>query len=345
MGRHGVTISDVAVRTGVSKVTVSYVLNDRQTGIKISEATRQRVLQAAREMGYHPNALARGLARRRTDTLTLVMHSPRFFARGSSFAIALMRGILDQANERDFDVMFHTRKLTDLDREVLAVTDGRADGALLLRALDDPLAERLAERDFPFVQIFSRSTLPGAWFVDCDNVAGGRLATDFLLDLGHRRIGHISGPLTSAPGRDRQAGFQLALAARGLAADPGCIWSIAYSRGDFGTFLERMRQPDAPTAIFVWSDDVAIAAIRLLREVLGKRVPEDISVIGFDGTETGDHTSPRLTSIRQPIEEMAARGVDLLISRVGKEEVDETQVFYPPSLLLRDSCAPPNPAP
>src|SRR5262249_39986971 len=197
MGRKGVTISDVARETGVSKVTVSYVLNGRNTRIAISEATRARVLDAARELGYHPNALARGLARRRTDTLALVMHSPRFLSGGSGFTHALMRGILVGAHDQGFDVIVHTKPLAAVRDEVLALTDGRADGALLLRDLEAPLVELLAQRDFPFVQIFSRSLVPGVWFVDCDNVAGGRLATDHLLDLGHRRIGHVGGNLHS----------------------------------------------------------------------------------------------------------------------------------------------------
>jgi LacI family transcriptional regulator len=346
MGKNGgVTINDVAQRTGVSKVTVSYVLNERHTGIKISDGTRQRVLAAARELGYHPNALARGLARRRTDTLTLVMHSPRFFADGSSFAIALMRGVLDKANESGFDVMFHTKRLPDIEQEVRAVTDGRADGALVLRALDDPLTEQLAARAFPFVQIFSRTPVPGAWFVDCDNVAGGRLATEYLLDLGHRRVGHVGGSPSSAPALDRYEGYKQALAGRDCAAaDPAWYCQIPYPGGDFSAVAEMMRGPDAPTALFVWSDDVALGVIRLLREQLGLRVPEDVSVLGFDGTELGEHTAPRLSSMGQPIVEMAARGVEMLIARIDKRPVPETQVFFAPALIARDSCAsPPTP--
>src|ERR1051326_6495484 len=104
MGKRGITIQDVAQRTGVSKVTVSYVLNGRETGIRISDATRQRVLRAAKELGYHPNALARGLARRRTDTLALVMQTPRIFSGWSGFINALMRGTLDQANALGYDL-------------------------------------------------------------------------------------------------------------------------------------------------------------------------------------------------------------------------------------------------
>src|SRR5579883_1943920 len=175
MGRNGVTISDVARRSGVSKVTVSYVLNGRESRIKISDATKREVFAAARELGYHPNALARGLARRRTDTLTIVMQFANVFSGWSGFINELMRGASDKACELGYDLMLHTKSQTTLDAEMAALTDGRADGALLLRDYDDPLAERLAERGFPCVQIFSHSSNPALYSVDCDNYLGGQM--------------------------------------------------------------------------------------------------------------------------------------------------------------------------
>lgn len=341
MGKNGVTISDVAQRIGVSKVTVSYVLNGRETGIRISDATRRRVIEAARDLGYHPNALARGLARRRTDTLTLVMQSPHVFRGGSGFINALMHGVVEKANELGYDLMLHTKPEPNLERDVVSLTDGRADGALLLRDIDDPLADRLAERGFPVVQVFSRSLADGGWFVDCDNVTGGRLATAHLLDLGHRRIAHIGGSPHSAAASDRRAGYVQALAERGITPEPDWCCQVTYAGGNFAPFREVMLRDDAPTGVFVWSDDVAARALRLLREDLGKRVPEDVSVVGFDGTEVCENTNPRLSSVRQPIYAMAARGVEMLVARIKKQEVDEKQILFAPTLECRDSSAPP----
>jgi LacI family transcriptional regulator len=237
--------------------------------------------------------------------------------------------------------MLHTKGEPDLERDVLALTDGRADGALLLRDMDDPLARHLGARGFPFVQVFSRSPSPDVWFVDCDNVAGGRLATEHLLDLGHVRIGHIGGSPHSAAAADRRDGCCQALAARGIEPDLDQFCKGGYAGGDFGPFLAMMARDEAPTALFVWSDDVAIRAMGLLREKRGKRVPEEVSVVGYDGTEICEHTVPRLSSVRQPIYDMAARGVEMLVTQIQKQPVEEKQVLFAPTLVRRESCARP----
>jgi LacI family transcriptional regulator len=348
MGRNGVTITDVAKRSGVSKVTVSYVLNGRESRIKISEATKSQVIAAARELGYHPNALARGLARRRTDTLTVVMQFANVFSGWSGFINELMRGASDKACELGYDLMLHTKSQSSLDAEMAALTDGRADGALLLRDYDDPLAERLAERGFPCVQIFSHSSNPALYSVDCDNYHGGRLATEYLISLGHRRIGHIGGPDRSAAAHNRRRGYEAALAEAGLAACPQWYARIVYGGGDpthAGTDLtplgEIMTKPDPPTALFCWSDDVAARAIRFLRSELGKKAPEDVSVVGYDSTPLCENTLPRLSSVRQPVYDMASCGVETLVRLIHNEPISEAQIRFSPSLDMRDSCRPP----
>lgn len=348
MGRNGVTISDVARRSGVSKVTVSYVLNGRESRIKISDATKREVIAAARELGYHPNALARGLARRRTDTLTVVMQFANVFSGWSGFINELMRGASDKACELGYDLMLHTKSQDSLDAEVAALTDGRADGALLLRDYDDPLAERLAERGFPCVQIFSHSSNPALHSVDCDNYYGGHLATEYLIELGHRRIGHIGGPDRSAAAYNRKRGYEAALEKAGLPACPQWYTRIIYGGGDLThtgedltPLAEIMKRPDSPTALFCWSDDVAARSIRFLRGTLGLRVPEDVSILGCDSTPLCENTLPRLTSVRQPVYEMAACGVETLVRLIHREVISESETRFSPSLDVRDSCCPP----
>ncbi len=336
-----VTIKDVAARGGVSKTAVSYVLSGRETGVRISEETRRRVLAAAQDLGYHPNALARGLARRQTDTLALVMQFPSVFSGWSGFTNELMHGATDAATALGFDLMLHTKGLGSASQDAAALTDGRADGALLLRDQDDPLPVCLAERGFPFVQIFSRPAEDSsqAYFVDCDNVAGAFLAVDYLWSLGHRRIGHLSGSPHSAAAADRLRGWQDALTAHGVVPSPEWECGMTYAGSDFSPFIAMMSRPDSPTAIFAWSDDVAVRAIRVLSE-LGRRVPEDVSVLGFDGTQMCDHTTPRLSSVRQPVYEMAVRGVETLAALLRREPLPQTQTIFTPTLSLRDSCGP-----
>jgi len=338
MGK-AVTIKDVAARGGVSKTAVSYVLSGREVGVRISEETRRRVLAAAQDLGYHPNALARGLARRQTDTLALVMQFPSVFSGWSGFTNEMMHGATDAATALGFDLMLHTKGLGNVEQDVAALTDGRADGALLLRDRDDPLSSRLLERSFPFVQIFSHTASPDAYCVDCDNIAGSKMAVDYLWAQGHRRIGHLSGSPHSAAAADRLLGYRDALAAHGIHPRPEWECGMTYAGSDFAPFIALMSHPSRPTAIFAWSDDVAIRAIRVLQEQMGLRVPEEVSVIGFDGTEMCDHTIPRLSSVRQPIYDMAVQGVETLVRLLRHEPVLERQHFFSPTLELRHSSA------
>ncbi len=334
------TIHDVAQRAGVSKATVSYVLNGRETRIKITERTRNRIYDAARELNYHPNALARGLAQARTETVTLVMQYARIFSGWSGFTNQMMRGASEAAFQAGYDLMLHTKEQSCLDQEVAALTDGRADGALLLRDADDPLAERLLERGFPAVLMFTNSDHPDVWQVDCDNVTGGYLATNYLLELGHRRIMHLAGVPRSASARDRKLGYERALRDAGIALRPDWCVEMPYGGASFDEVACALRQPDRPTALFAWSDDVAVAALTMARSV-GLRVPVDLSVIGYDSTELCGYTNPTLTSMRQPIYEMAAKAFGLLVRQIRGEEVSERRIQFTPVLDERASCAHP----
>lgn len=338
VGKKNVTINDIAKRGGVSKVTVSYVLNNRQTGVRISEATRTRVLSLAQEMGYHPNALARGLARRQTDTLALVMQYPAVFSGWSGFINELMHGASDAASALGYDLMLHTKAQVGIEREVAALTDGRVDGVLILRDRDDPLAERLSEAEFPFVQIFSRPRLPHAPFVDCDNVTGGRMATEHLIRLGHRRIGHIAGSQSSVAASHRFQGYCGALATHSLPFSPDWVCQVSYEGGDFAPLLAMMQRAKAPTALFAWSDDVAIKAMRLLRQELGKSVPGDVAIVGYDGTLICEHIQPALSSVRQPIYEMSGQAVRMLVDTIQGRPIETPHALFTPILDVRGSC-------
>jgi len=331
------TIRDVAQRAGVSKATVSYVLNGRESAIKITEETRQRILRAARELHYHPNALARGLTQKRTDTITLVMQFPAIFSGWSGFTNEMMRGATETAIRLGYDLMLHTKEPPTIEREVAALTDGRADGALLLRDVDDPLVERLTQRGFPCVLFFSRSDNPDVWFVDCDNVAGGRMATEYLLKLGHRRILHLSGSPHSGAARDRRAGHEQALRAHGIEPRPDWSIEVTYPGASYDAVEAVLRASDRPTAVFAWSDEVAVRLMTLARE-MGLRIPEDLSVVGYDSTDLCLHTTPPLTSVRQPIYDMAAQAMTLLSRRLSGEVLSERQILMQPELNVRRSC-------
>ncbi|HLV80073.1 MAG TPA: LacI family DNA-binding transcriptional regulator [Chthonomonadaceae bacterium] len=345
-----VTIRDVAQRAGVSKATVSYVLNGHGTMMRIPEETKQRVLAVVSEMGYHPNALARGLARQCTHTVAVVLQFPRVFSGWSGFTNEMMRGATDAAIHQGYDLLLHTRQMEPegepgmdaealLAAEVATLTDGRVDGALLLRDVEDPLAGALQEQQFPAVLMFTRSEQPDLWFVDCDNVRGGMLATEHLLSLGHRRILHLAGSPRSGAARDRLAGFRKALQKAGLPERPEWIVESTYPGADFTPAARLFDAPasERPTAIFAWSDDVAIRMMGVLRQK-GLHAPKDVAIVGFDASPMCDHTDPPLTSVRQPIYDMAFQAFTLLTERIAGRAVARNQILVPPELVVRRSC-------
>jgi LacI family transcriptional regulator len=218
--------------------------------------------------------------------------------------------------------------------------DGRVDGVLILRDQGDPTLEDVLRRKFPCVLFFTRSLDGEVAFVDSDNYTGGRMATQHLLDLGHKRIGMVRGSLRSVASNDRFNGYRDAMEVSGLGVrdEHVCIMTTLTENPE--GFIQMMQGPNAPTALFVWSDDDAFTAIRLLTE-WGYRVPEDVSVVGFDSLDPCERFTPPLTSVRQPVCEMA-REATLLLAKIARgEEVARKQLLYPLTLDVRASTAPP----
>ncbi len=333
-----VTINDIARVCGVSKVTVSYVMNSREGYVKISDRTKERVRAAAKELGYHPNALARGLANQRTDMLALVMQYANAFTGGSAFVTELMHTAMNSASKFGFDLMLQTKCRDTLSEQIAAIVDGRADGALLLRDARDPIANELLKRGFPAVYIFSHSEDPSISSIDCDNVSGGRMATEYLIGLGHKAIGHIGGNDSAAPAHDRYAGHVQAMRDASLPVNPDWKFTATHAASDFSMFEAAMRQPVRPTALFCWSDDVAAVAMNILQTRIGLRVPEDVSIIGFDSTPFCEHTTPRLTSIRQPFEQISDAAFETLCEQIANKNATVRTMRLEPRLDERDSC-------
>ncbi len=337
MAKRRVTLEDVAKRAGVSKVTVSNILNNRPTAVPISEATRQRVLAVVQELGYYPNAVARALARQRTDTIAIVLQFPAIFQGWSGFTNELMHGVADKAIELGYDILMHTRQQPDARAEALALMDGRVDGALLLRDYDDPLSGMLAERNFPHVLFFTRSPRNDVSWVDCDNLAGARLAVEHLIRLGHRRIAHLAGPMSACSGRDRLQGYRQTMEAYGLEVRPEWVLPAPFGGADLTPFAQLLQSPQRPTAVFAWSDEVAVRVLNLAKE-LGLTVPDDLAVVGFDSTQICEHTDPPLTSVRQPIYQMAADALEILVDLITEKRTQPITRVYAPGLDIRGSC-------
>lgn len=330
------TISDVAKLAGVSKVTVSYVLNGQSQSARISSATQEKVFGAAAHLGYTPSAIARSMVSGKSETLGVVFQHAQYFADPSDFMREVMHGVSLGAVSQGYDLLLHTKPFNDVLTEVAALTDGRVDGVLMLRNYDDETLNSLIKRGFPSVLFFTHAA--NAPSVDADNYQGGRLATEHLADLGHRNLGMICGHHYSTSGRERLAAFLDVLRERDLPIQPRSLLEPTPGE-EVAEIREYLMRPDRPTGIFCFSDLYAFYVLKAANE-LGISVPDELSVVGFDSLESCEHSNPPLTSVRQPVIDIARAATELLISIVRGEPVEENAVLFPTSLDIRRSTAP-----
>ena len=334
-----ITIEDVAKLAGVSKVTVSYVLNGRGEDARISARTMERVMSAARDLQYRPNALARMLLRQQTDSIAMAFQYAEYFASASTFISEVMRGVCSSCVDLGLDVLLHTRPATPGQAEADLLTDGRVDGLLILRDQDDPTLNEILDRKFPVVMFFTRSARADVPYVDADNYSGGRMGTKHLLDIGHTDVGIVRGPAQSVSSNDRYNGYRDAMEAAGHIVRSDHTATLETPSAHPGDLLAMMSSPDRPSALFVWSDDVAFAVLRWLGEI-GLSVPNDVSIVGYDSSEACERVHPALTSVRQPVHDMACEATEMLARLIRKQPLKRHQVLYPPTLDVRASTAP-----
>ncbi|WP_324670313.1 LacI family DNA-binding transcriptional regulator [Geochorda subterranea] len=329
----GPTIRDVAARARVSKATVSYVLNGRPG---VSARTRQRVLEVMEELGYRPNTVARSLASRKTQTLGLVIPdiSDMFYAH-------IIRGVESAANERDYILnLCTTRSDPRREREVVdSLMSGRVDGVILMTySLDHAYLEKLRATGRPFVLLDDPDAGPSLHAVSVDNSEAGFKAAEYLISLGHRKIAFIHGSPRSRDTWYRFSGFRRALQASGVALREEYVRVGDFTRdGGFKAASELMSLPDPPTAILAANDQMAIGALEAITRS-GRRVPEDVSLMGVDDIEAASMIRPPLTTIRQPTYEMGRQAVDLLVRLIGGEELEPRHILLPVTLVVRESC-------
>ncbi|MCS6844047.1 MAG: LacI family transcriptional regulator [Caldilineales bacterium] len=331
-----VTIYDVAKQAGVGVGTVSRVLNGNPN---VRPETRQRVLAVIEELNYHPSPIARRLSLRKTLTIGVI--AP-FFTRPS--IVERLRGIEALVAESDYDlVVYNVETPERRDACFRSVVAGhRVDGLIVIHlAPTDDDVRRWAQAQTPVILVDTRH--PALHRVVIDDVAGGHLATRHLIELGHRRIGYISDwldePFHFTSSRDRLLGYQRALAEAGLPFRPEY-----HRQGDHGREQARqmahdlLRLAPRPTAIFAHSDTQALGVMQAAAD-LGLRVPEDLSVVGFDDIEMAEYAG--LTTVRQPLAETGRKGIELLLRLMDDPSLPTACVELPIELVVRRTTAPP----
>jgi LacI family transcriptional regulator len=331
------TISDVAKRAGVSTMTVSRVINN--SGYT-SQETQERVIKAIGELGFVPNALARSLRFKQTKTIALVLTDIT-----NPFFTTLARGVEDAASENGFTVMFSNTDESEAEEaeHLTTLLQKQVDGVLLVPAgSSNESIVYLQERNTPVVVLDRR--VPGVLVdtVRCDSTPGAYEITRHLLDLGHRRIAMLSGPLGISTSADRAAGYQKAMEEAGIAIDPCWLHYGSFTQSS-GYELARaiLTLQPRPTAIFAGNNFIAIGAYTALREA-GLRIPDDISLVTFDDLPSQLVLEPFLTTVDQPAYEMGYQATQLLLAHLGGEPPAEPkEIILPTHLIIRNSSAKP----
>ncbi|HEY8547603.1 MAG TPA: LacI family DNA-binding transcriptional regulator [Acidimicrobiales bacterium] len=337
-----VTIADVAAKAGVGAGTVSRVLNDSP---QVSAATRARVLAAIEELDYRPNPMARGLSRGRCQTVGVVVP---FFTHAS--AVERLRGVVAELDTSRYDlVLFNVESPVHRDEHFAALTRrDRADG-LLVMSLPPPSSdlERLAAAGVPVVLLDARppEDTQVAATVVTDDVEGGRIATHHLLALGHERIAFLgddpANPLGFVSSVEREQGYRATLEAAGVEVRPELIRHGPHVRSTARRRTEELLalRADRPTAVFAASDTQALGVLEAVRAA-GLRVPDDISVVGFDDIEVSSYVG--LTTVRQPLYESGRRAAARLLEALGTEGHDgTTHDELDLDLIVRSTTGPP----
>ena len=331
------TIKDIAERAGVSPATVSRALTD--SGL-VTEATRQRVHEVAREMHYRPNVQARNLRTRRSMAVLLVVRNV-----GNPFYLDVMKGVEAVARENGYSVLMGNTE-DDSHREteyVEMLRDGHADGMILMtgRLPAASSSGRGNLEGLPAVvalEMLEGSALP---HVQIDNVAAAREAVAHLAGLGHRRIAHITGPLPETMSVARLEGYRQAMADAGLAVPAGYEAAGNYRLETGQAAIQALfALPEPPTAIFVANDEMAIGAVHELRRI-GFDVPRDVSIVGFDDLYLSRAFYPPLTTVRQPRLDIGRTAMSVLAAMLAGERPASSPIVMPTELVIRASTAPP----
>lgn len=327
-----VTIIDVAKESGVSYSTVSRVLSGYEF---VKDETRERVLDAAHRLGYVVNIGARSLAGGKSQIIGLLVPGL-----DNGYVGEIARGIDEELARANYDLMLYTthRQRGKESTYVRSITNGLTDGLLLVVPLVTDDLFTLQEQRFPYVLIDQGDPTNQSDIVGATNWQGAFDATNYLIDLGHRRIGLITGLMQISSAVERLEGYKSALTARGIAFDPKLV-----AQGDFwqpqgyDAAIELLNLPNPPTAIFASNDLSAFGAMEAARE-RGLHIPEDISIVGFDDIPQASLIHPKLTTVRQPLDQMGLTAVRMLLERIENPSLPPRKVTLETQLIVRDSC-------
>ena len=334
-------LKDVAERAGVSATTVSLVLKNPDSN-RVSKSTAEKILRAAKELNYIPNLSARTLVTKKSNTIGMVLSSLQ-----NPHYSELAHYIVKKAQEQNYSTILNNAA-NSLDGEQKALNDlvnRGCDGVIICSVmLDDPVVEEFASYQIPFITMIrtlgEAPSKPHVDSVSVDNSRGAYLAVEHLIKLGHSRIALFAGNLKTSTGYNRLQGSLSAISTYGIEHDDSLIFHGGNFLRTTGYKLteELLKIKPRPTAIFAHSDYMALGVLECLANK-GLKVPEDMAVVGFDNTMVSGIPGIDLTTISQPIEDMADLGLDLLFSKIqDKNKRDTKRILLDPVLVKRKTC-------
>ena len=326
------TIHDVAKRAGVASKTVSRVINDDGY---ISTKTREKVNEAIAELGFVPNALARSLRSKRTNTLALVLTDIT-----NPFFTVIARGVEDTASEAGYNVFFCNSNESEEEEEknIMLILQKKVDGILLVPAGGSSKTINLIkEHDTPVVIIDRKVSVP-ADIVRCDSETGAYQLVKLLLDLGHNNIALINGPANVSTSTDRFNGYKKAIDEAGLIDKEICYYGAFSQQSGYELTKKVLSQIPRPTAIFATSSIIAIGVQWALND-MGIKVPDEIAVVGFDDLPSNLVVKPILTVAAQPAYEMGRKATELILNRLKNPVANNEyqNIILPVEIIIRSS--------
>jgi LacI family transcriptional regulator len=331
------TLEDIAKQAGVSRSTVSRVVNGYPN---VREDVRKRVLEVIQNTGYHPNAAARTLASQRSWTLGLVLpHSVSFFFTDPYYP-HLTKGIAQACNQYNYTLALFLVGTKEDEEKIFprVARKGLLDGVLVQAGHhgDQQIIGLLVDSKMPLVVAGRPFRSDNVSYIDIDNVNAAHNAVRHLIQIGYRRIGTIAGPAHSTVGLDRKEGYLKALKERGRDVDEALI-----VEGDFteagGYYAMQKLLSAKPDAVFAASDIMAIGAMRAAREA-GLSIPKDVAFVGFDDLPIATLSDIQLTTVRQPVVQFGHKSVELLLDLIENGLHPPRRIIMDTELIIRDSC-------
>ncbi len=333
-----VTAKEVAELAGISRTTVSFVLNN-VPGMRISEETRQRVQEAARRLNYHPDATARRMVSGKTQVIGFVLSQNPDQAFEDHFLPQVLSGLSRLSNSLGYHTLFEPVPPEDkTGAYIRLIRERHVDGIILSGPRFDDQELLKIHQEGEHVVLLGQLPGTGIPFIDVDNLGGARTATQHLIDLQHRRIALITNasPAYTAS-TDRLEGYRLALQEAGIDYDASLVrYGNFTTQSGAKAMYELLDRSPLPTAVFVASDTVALGALQALRQ-RGMRVPDDMAVIGFDDIPLAEFIDPPLSTIHLPAYGLGWGAADLLIRLISNELVENPEVFLETELVVRES--------